>query len=189
MLTTAITLAEIPDLIFRELSIAVQEYNHPFRLFTLGSTDGHRTKLRMVVLRHWDEENKPWIFTDGRSTKIAHFQEKEEASLLFYDSNRQLQVSMQATPILHKGTPVAESFWALINDTAKRLYQTRLAPGTAVRFPEEGAARSNKIDAAHFIQVSFEPKSLEVLQLTKTFHLRASFMLEDGEWKGSWLTP
>lgn len=189
MITSLTPLHNVPALIFEELRLACSDVGHPFRLFTIGSTNGEEVRVRTVVLRMVDNRRNIWIFTDGRSAKVTHFKNKETASLLFYDPQRQVQVVCQAVPTLFAGTAKAKELWNEINDHARGQYQTRQAPGKKVGSLAEAVSRDLSFEDQHFCPVSFRPVSLEILQLAPEGHLRARYVREEDVWTGSWLVP
>ena len=122
--------------IINDLKEAVNSKKHPFRYFTLATSDiSGRPRLRTVVLRDFDTDCNLYIYTDKRSKKITHIIERAWVSALFYDPEKLCQVVVRAKAFLVEDDHSIVKAWNEIPDTSRKDYTTKLKPGEEIKNP------------------------------------------------------
>ncbi|RZT00313.1 pyridoxamine 5'-phosphate oxidase family protein [Aquimarina brevivitae] len=179
------------DLIFntikKELSSALTDKKHPFRYFTMATSDiSGRSRLRTVVLRDFDEDFNLYIYTDKRSKKITHIIEREWVSALFYDPEKLMQVVIRAKAYIIDDDKSLARAWQQIPEKSKRDYTTIQKPGEEIQNPEI----VDYLDKKDFFTIlKFVPDKVEYLKLKRPNHVRACFKRVGGGWDGSFIVP
>lgn len=170
-----------------DLKNALENNKHPFRYFTLATTDINSTpRLRTVVLRKVDEHLNLTTYTDRRSKKITHIQKQDRVSLLFYDPERLLQITVNAKANIITDDYILKTIWDQIPIVSKKSYTTELAPGKEINTPDE----IDYLENVHFFSaIKIIPDQIEYLRLKRSNHIRVLFKKANNDWKGSFLTP
>ncbi|WP_378176881.1 pyridoxamine 5'-phosphate oxidase family protein [Aquimarina sp. SS2-1] len=179
------------DIIFSsivvDLKAAIENKTHPFRYFTLATSDFNNIpRQRTVVLRNVDDELNMMIYTDERSKKIANIQANNRVSLLFYDQARLLQITVKAKAEIITNEKVIQQIWKQIPEKAKKDYTTELSPGREIKNPEE----IDYLEGKHFFSaIKIIPARIEYLRLKRPSHIRVVFKKDNGSWKGTYIVP
>ena len=181
------SLPEVLHQVQQELKRATADRKHPFRYLVM-STYGEHIRSRYVVLRAMEEDFKLFIYTDNRSRKIEDLKMQDNLQLLFYHPKKQVQVILTGKSTIHEQDSTTAQHWESVKGNARRAYNTVEAPGTVIASPTEGNHWKEEMNDENFAVIVIEPNALEVLQLNKSEHLRASFQLQD-DWTGKWLVP
>ncbi len=187
-MNTPLSLPDFLENIWQTLRRASADKKHPFRYFSLGSMHASGPRQRTVALRKIDTQAHLWIYTDYRAEKISHFRQFPQASLLFFDPKKWLQVQINAQVLIHYQDTESQQIWKNISPHARKDYSSMLAPGTALSEgdkPMYGSAEKEN----YFCRLEFIPTHLEILQISREEHQRASFVCLENEWEGSWLVP
>ncbi len=173
--------------IFNDLKNAIKTKDHPFRYFTMATTDISGTpRLRTLVLRDIDDQLNFTIYTDSRSKKITHIREQNKVSLLFMDSKRLIQLSIHAKAEMITDDNILKTIWEQIPQKSRRDYTTQLAPGKEIKDPDEIDFLENK----HFFSaIKIIPHRIEFLRIQRPNHMRVLFKKEDTYWRGTYLVP
>ncbi|MFD2565423.1 pyridoxamine 5'-phosphate oxidase family protein [Aquimarina rubra] len=179
------------DIIFSsiivDLKSAIETKTHPFRYFTLATSDFNSIpRLRTVVLRDVDDDLNMIVYTDERSKKIANIQANNRVSLLFYDQKRLLQITIKAKAEIITDEKVIQQIWKQIPERAKKDYTTELSPGREIQDPKE----VDYLEGKHFFSaIKIIPARIEYLRLKRPNHIRVVFKKENGNWKGTYIVP
>ncbi len=170
-----------------DLKIAAENSSHPFRYFTLATSDFNNIpRLRTVVLRDIDDSLNMMIYTDERSKKIANIQANNRVSLLFYDQKRLLQITVKARAEIITDETIIQQIWSRIPEKSKRDYTTELSPGIEIKKPEE----VDYLEGKHFFSaIRISPVRIEYLRLKRPNHIRIVFKKENNDWKGTYIVP
>ncbi|GAA4277817.1 pyridoxamine 5'-phosphate oxidase family protein [Aquimarina mytili] len=173
--------------ICNDLKNASKTAGHPFRYFTLATSDiNGAPRLRTVVLRDIDDQLNLIVYTDQRSKKITHINEQNKVSLLFMDSKRLIQLSIRARAEIIKDNSTLKKIWDQIPQKSKRDYTTELAPGKEIKDPDE----IDFLEDKHFFSaIKIIPRRIEFLRLQRPNHIRVLFKREDDRWNGTYLVP
>ncbi|MBP2830613.1 pyridoxamine 5'-phosphate oxidase family protein [Aquimarina sp. U1-2] len=173
--------------VLKDLKNATITNSHPFRYFTLGTSSINGTpRLRTVVLREIDEHLNLMVYTDKRSKKITHINEHNTVSLLFFDSEKLIQLSIRAKAKLITDDITLKRIWEHIPIKSRKDYTTKLAPGKEINNPEQ----IDYLEEKHFLTaIKLIPDKIEYLRLKRPTHIRVLYEKENDEWKGSFLVP
>ena len=182
-------LEQIPDLIFNELRKGALKKKHPFKKVVLTTVSNVIPKARWVVFRKLTSEGKIHIYTDGRSDKVKELKNNSNCSLLFYNNRQGLQIQFNCKAILHQKNELSNKYWNGVLGTSSENYTTLFPPGSTINNIEDGHEIINDIEDNHFALIEIDPLRMEVLQLSRVGHIRASFEKVLNEWKGTFLVP
>ncbi|MFD0861253.1 pyridoxamine 5'-phosphate oxidase family protein [Sungkyunkwania multivorans] len=174
--------------IIKDLKIALKDKSHPYRYFTLATVGFNNTpRLRTVVLRDMDEDMNMFIYTDRRSKKITHITENNKVSLLFFNPEKSLQVSVKATAHLVRDDQELSLLWKKIPKKARKDYTTSVSPGQEIKNPDE----VDYLDTiSYFSVIKIRPEKIEYLHLKNPNHIRVEFRkTDDNTWKGNYIAP
>lgn len=181
----------MPDIIFssiiRDLKAASKIKDHPFKYFTLATSDINGTpKMRTVVLRDTNDQLQLIFYTDKRSEKMNHIKEHDAVSLLFFDPKRSLQISIQAKAKIITNDTVLQSIWNQVPQKSRKEYTSTLSPGKAIKKP--GAV--DYLEGKHFFSaIKLIPNCIEYLRLKRPNHIRILFKKDNMNWNGMFLVP
>ena len=158
--------------------------NHPFRFFTLATTDPQgQAEARMVVLRKFDAKHFEFtIYTDLRTPKIASIEHNPAVELLFYDHKKLWQIRVKAKCIAKRKDPV---IFKQQQEAAQKDYTTIVAPGTKLKAMDAVEYGNEN----YFAVLTFRAFHIDHLQLKRPNHQRAIFNLQDQKWEGTFVTP
>lgn len=181
---------EVFSALKHELHRGALDKRHPFRFVVLSTLGGDGVDSRYVVLRSIDEALHFFIFTDSRSEKIKELKANPHASLLFYHSQKRVQVRVQVNSVIHQQNETVKYRWESVQGEARKAYQSILSPGIPIEDPEDAFSwNENLADFSFFSVIELIPTSIELLQLNGLEHLRIRFTYFDGDWTGQWLAP
>ena len=177
-------LSQILDDCKNQLSIAVKNKKHPFRLFTLSTQKKDRgSQMRTVVIRDFNQDNLHFtIYTDARSNKVEQLNLYNQAQFLFYDSTRLVQLIFETELIsIEEDNYIYES----LPEKMKKDYTSIKPPGSKLKAPNVIKYDFSRV---YFRKITFQSLSMEYLKLKRPNHLRVHFSKSD-QWKGCFLTP
>ncbi|SFU33111.1 Pyridoxine/pyridoxamine 5'-phosphate oxidase [Pustulibacterium marinum] len=173
--------------LFSELSSAVKKKDHPYRYFTMASCgfNGH-IRQRTMVLRDVIDANFLVAYTDKRSKKMRHIKEHNEVSLLFFNPETLTQINMIAYVEIERDKDALKKKWDKIPDYSKIDYITSDGPGTIIDHPDDIEYNDH---GGNFAMLYFVPEKIEILQIKRPNHVRASFEKTNFGWEGVFITP
>jgi pyridoxamine 5'-phosphate oxidase len=180
---------EIFHSVKHELHRGALEAKHPFRFVTLVTQSDNGVDARYVVLRSLDEELNFFVFTDARSSKVAHLRTHPDMVLLFYHPHKRTQVKVTGKAEIITSGKTKAAFWAKIQGEAQKAYNQVLPPGTAILDPSEAYSWNVPLTDSNFTVIQIRPFEIEALQLNGNEHLRILFNLEGKEWEKKWIAP
>lgn len=169
-----------------ELINGYSKKGHPFRYFTLATTNNEVPRLRTVVLRKVQDDTLLTFYTDLRSVKIKDIKNNDEVSALFYHPKKLLQLRVQGKAILETDPKVIQSLWTGIQPNSRKDYTTHHAPGSFINSPDEIDYLNEE---NYFCVVHIAPVQIEYLRLQRPNHVRVLFEKENLSWKGKYLVP
>ena len=189
---------EIKKKIWSMLNDAVTNKSSPFRLpvFVCGNQkdfDG-----RIVVLRKSDQSNNLLQFhSDFRSDKITKLKSNKNASMLFYDKQKKIQVRIKAECTINHDNEVTKESWLKTGHMSRKCYLVDNGPGIESSNPTSGlkpelddfefTMEQSEEGYKNFSVIQCKIKSIEWLYLTAKGHRRARFDLENK--RDIWLVP
>ena len=156
----------------------------PFKLPALSTSTDNKVFQRIVVARRFIEHDQSLIiYTDYESQKYHQLKTNPSCSLLFWDPKKRLQVQVtgEASFLDNK-----IDYWDKLSDTQKKDYVINPFPGTEI-----SAADDYNYDSAksRFEVISIQFKTLDILELAPSGHIRAKSILNKNEREDFWLTP
>jgi pyridoxamine 5'-phosphate oxidase len=173
------TLAAAEPALWAELTRAVHERGHAWRVWALATVEGTRAAARSVVLRDVVAERQQLLFyTDTRSPKVAQLRQQPQGTLLAWSPvlNWQLRLEVELS-VAVSGLDVS-SRWARVKlSPGAQDYLATLPPGTPVdRFEPERGSR------AHFAVLTAQVTAMDWLELHPDGHRRARFDADGARW-------
>lgn len=187
--TPEIALKKIRD----ELKRAVADKHHKFRFLSLSTIDSvnNSPNTRLVVLRSFFDDGSFEIFTDHRTQKINDLTNNSNATVLFWDPSKNIQVRMQCTSKVHHQTDRTKKEWRNIQGAAQKAYTSILKPGTLIEQPEDAHQWPKEKTDEYFAIIHSIPYQIKVLQLNKTEHFALKYQINEKtkKWEGSWMVP
>jgi pyridoxamine 5'-phosphate oxidase len=173
--------------IIKDFNGAISHKKHPFRYFTLATSDKEGTpRLRTVVLREVDKNLNMTVYADERSEKISQIEYNKSISMLFFDTSRLLQITVKGKAYRITNDRKLHDIWEKIPPKSRKDYTTESAPGQEINNPDE----IDYLDKTHFFTaIRLIPEEIEYLRLKRPNHIRARFKKKEEKWKGSYLVP
>ena len=156
-----------------------------FSLNTITSVDGILyPQSRMVVLREVFENFDFHIYTDSRTEKVVSLKSHKEASALFYDAKKMIQIRLEG--ILEK-VEDSQNYFESLSETQKRDYRTKMAPGSQA----DSYNTLHKSEGGYFEILRFHGQRFDLVQLHSEGHRRVKGTLDlKGAIRSlSWVTP
>ncbi len=172
-----------------------------WRLPVLATQSSQGIQQRTIVLRTVLRPRNSLLFhTDVRSAKIEQLQADANASLLFYDSQLEVQLQVRGVATIHTNDETADQLWEANTPASLKMYLAPLAPGTTTKGPDCNLPdsmrgrlpeRSEILPGRdHFAAVKFTVQSIEWLRLSRNGNLRAVLFCSNGNRDHSeWMTP
>ncbi|MAL18323.1 MAG: hypothetical protein CL670_02600 [Balneola sp.] len=184
------TIEEAWGKVLSELNAASKNPGHAFRYLSLATVDAKdQPSQRMVVLRKFSQHNRFTIYTDARSGKVEDLIDNNSVSLLFYDHDQKLQVTVKGSAKVLSDGEGNLNHWTESGSKGTHSYTSVKSPGEVIQKPDE-AYEWNLEDSEHFCVIHIESHSMEFLQLDGHRHLRSFRELSsNGSWKERWIAP
>ena len=180
------TLPEIEAALWRELSRAVRDRHHAWRLATLATVaanvDGVQPEARIVVLRDCDRDaRRLLVYTDARSAKARQAERRPQGVLVVWSESLGWQLRLNVALTLHTSGLQVSSRWAQLKLTpAAHDYLSPLAPGSPLVGGEVPAPERES--RGHFAVLECQVLSTDWLELHREGHRRARFDAEGARW-------
>lgn len=176
--------------VLEQLNQAPDDPGHAFRYVNLATvTADNVPSQRTVVLREFDqEEHILTIFTDARSNKVRQIRNNDSISLLFYDHDEKLQLTIQGQASLITEGDKKMEYWYSSGSKGAHSYTSVKSPGEIIETPDE-AYDWNLDSAEYFCVIEIKAEHMEFLQLSGHRHLRSSQFFSEGSWKQHWIAP
>lgn len=183
------------DYALNKLRKAVKKRNDDLHLLNVVTiSDNNKPNSRNVVLRNFSLEDLTIRFhTDKRSSKIKDIEKNEAICLIGYDKKAKLQIRIDADAHIIKDEEVLLDIWKKMYPMSRECYRVAKSPGdkieslAEIKFNDEND--SNLVGFDNFAAVQCNIKSMEILYLSHTGHIRAKYNNDNGILKGEWLVP
>jgi pyridoxamine 5'-phosphate oxidase len=178
-----------------KLQKAVKKRNDDLHLLNVVTVDEqNRPNTRNVVLRDFSIENLTLRFhTDKRSSKIIDIKLNKDICLIGYDKRAKLQIRMDAEAYSIDNEEILMEIWQKMYPMSRECYRVTKSPGdkieslAEIKFNDEND--SNLVGFDNFAAIQCNIKSMEILYLSHTGHIRAKYNNDNGILKGEWLVP
>ena len=181
---------------WRHLNHAVETEMHPWRLGTLATIFDNRPRVRTVVLRAIDAEQREMVcYADRRSDKIQEIQNCPWVEWATYDPVTRVQVRLRGQAEVHINDEVSARHWEVSSLEHRRGYITVSEPGTKVesatpnlpdylfdRLPND---EESQLGYKNFAVIVCRVEYIDWLELRRNGHLAAQFLWTD-KWEGHW---
>ena len=195
------SLQEIQEQAWDLLVHGSQTPGDAFYTGTLGTMASDGVSLRMVVLREANTPQKTLVcYSDIRAAKVQQIGVNHSVSLLFWDSERKIQLRLSGKATLHTDDALADRHWQQTSLSNRRSYLSVPAPGSRESEPTSGLP--NDLDTrepteeesgrgrTNFAVIVVAVHSLDWLYLARGGHRRAMFTYQAGELtEASWVVP
>ncbi len=186
----------ILDESWRHLKEAADSETHPWRLGNLATVSNDRPRLRSVVLRDVQLQERELIcYTDFRSDKINEIKGSPSVEWAAYDPITRVQIRLRGIASIHNNDERSEQHWRESSPEHRRGYITVSVPGTKAesavanlpdylldRLPNDEEAQ---LGYENFAVIVCRIEHLDWLQLRRNGHLAAQFLWTD-KWEGHW---
>ncbi len=138
----------------------------------------------MVVLREVFENFDFHIYTDSRTKKVVSLESYKEASALFYDPKKMIQIRLEG--ILEK-VEDSQNYFERLSETQKKDYRTKMAPGSQA----DSFNTLHESEGGHFQILKFYAQRFDLVQLHSEGHRRVKGSLDLNGAIDSlyWVTP
>ena len=172
----------------KSLKEAPKRRRSTFKYFSLNTLSSVNDVLypqsRMVVLREVFENFDFNIYTDSRTEKVVSLESHKEASALFYDPKKMIQIRLEG--VLEK-VEDSQNYFESLNDQQKRDYRTKMAPGSQT----DSFKTIHESEGGYFQILRFHAQRFDLVQLHSEGHRRVKGYLDI---KGAisslcWVTP
>jgi pyridoxamine 5'-phosphate oxidase len=162
---------------------------HPWKTCAFSTINGLFPKTRTVVLRKLENKQMLSFYTDFRSEKMQHLMMNPNASVLFYNPKNHCQLVVQVLCKWHNQDEISHVIFKNLPEKSHKDYAMNLAPGAKIQEPNSAKSLIGNEGIKHFTLIKSEIQSLEILQLSAAFHLRAKFIKKEENWEMNWLLP
>lgn len=170
-----------------------------FKTMTLATCTPTGADARMVVLRQADANIKfVWFHTDARAGKVIQLERFPNATLVFWDSNNQLQFRLRVETQLHTDDYVADEHWQKLWAGGRKPYLTEKEPGSLQAEPYPGfppdlgenlpSEAESEVGRPNFAVIECRVMQLDYLKLGRAGQTRARFQYEPTQ-VFTWLAP
>lgn len=193
------TLADLERDSWRQLVSAPKQKSSGFKTMTVATNTATGADARTVVLRQVDEVRRYiWFHTDARADKVIQLEAFPNATLLFWDDKRQVQLRLTAETRLHMDDHVADEQWKNLWVGSRKIYLSERVPGSELPNPYPGfpahlgedlpTEADSEAGRKNFAVIECRVVSMEYLHLGRGGQTRARFQYEP-ERKLTWLAP
>jgi pyridoxamine 5'-phosphate oxidase len=183
MSTRLASLPEIEAAVWRELSRAPTDKQHPWRTPVLATTDGNIGDARTVVVREVSADEKLiTVYTDQRSGKVSQLAAHPVGTLVMWSPSLSWQLRCRVGVTLETSGLAVSSRWARIKlSPGAQDYLSPLAPGSEL--PEDPLPTGLDRGALpYFAVMEARVLSIDWLELHADGHRRALFSGEEARW-------
>lgn len=184
------------------LEQAANDPGHALRRPTFGTVRAGRPKLRTVVLRETEPEERRLSFhTDHRAKKVEEVRTSDQIAWHGWDPESRQQFRLHGSATVHRDDVVAKDLWAAEDPEALIHYVRPRAPGAPLEESGDGLppqVRSGSVsreDVAggqrHFAVIRTVIDSIDWLHLHPDGHYRAllQFLPDEQRFEGRWVVP
>lgn len=175
--------------VVKQLQQGPVEKGHPFQLVPMATQSAKTIDSRYVILREVDESLNFYFYSDSRTEKIRDLRSSSRIALLFYHPDLQVQVRINGEGQLHYRDEISSEHWEKVPQRSRQAYWSEAEPGEPIEQPTDAHHWLEEADDRWFTVVRVIPKSIDVLQLDGTEHIRALFRRRVDGWEKQWVAP
>jgi pyridoxamine 5'-phosphate oxidase len=199
MMTRPDALDTVLEDVWVRLRHAVRDRRSALHTPVVATRNGDGVRQRVMVLRAVDREAAALRFhTDARSAKLATLSHDAAVSVLGYDADAGLQMSLAGTAMCGDAA-ITDAAWAATPLYSRRCYLAQPAPGTAVDGPASGLSddlstrrptrAESEAGRTNFATLIVTITQIDWLALDARGNWRAAFTRAGSDWRGTWLIP
>lgn len=168
--------------VWRQLTLATTDKQHPWRTPVLATINGHMADARTVVLREIDARDQRFlIYTDERAAKVPQLLSHPVGTLVMWSAAMGWQLRCRVHLALEMTGLAASSRWARIKlSPAAQDYLSPLPPGTPL--DADAAPLHEPVTRDYFSVISAKLLSVDWLELHDQGHRRARFEGNSARW-------
>ena len=187
-------LGDIEAAVWQELTHAIRNRGHAWRVGVLATVDGDTADARNIVLRDVDPAARTLLtYTDARSPKTQQLALHPGGTLVLWSAALGWQLRLRVQLALATSGPLVAARWAQLEATpAAQDYLSPLAPGSVIGAPVAPRvpdlvppSAPERQSRAHFAVLAARVLSMDWLELHAEGHRRARFDAAGA----AWLTP
>tara|TARA_Y100000739_G_scaffold179643_1_gene157702 strand:- start:4215 stop:4811 length:597 start_codon:yes stop_codon:yes gene_type:complete len=179
---------------------ALKNSAHPFRTFSLASTDEKIPSLRTVVLREFSLDDRFLdCHSDLRSPKVIELKKNNRFSALFYSSEKKIQLRFKGTVEIFNKNSITKQRWDNVTPSSKRCYMGPFSPSESleeyhpnipddVKFKNPSDHKS-LVGYNNFVIIRCHFHEIDFLKLKYSGHKRCKFIFEEEDIKVNWVAP
>ena len=182
------------------LNLGLKDRNASFHLPVFICGKDTNFDGRVVVLRGVNEKNKKiWFHADIRSKKIKILKTNPNASMLFYDKEKKIQLRIIGITKINYQNDITEKSWKKTAHMSRQCYLGEKIPGSKVLIPTSGLSENvdnfkysieeSEIGYKNFCLIETFITSIEWLYLAAKGHRRAHFILKNNSIEKKWIIP
>jgi pyridoxamine 5'-phosphate oxidase len=183
MTTRLASLPEIEAAVWRELTSAAHDKQHPWRTPVLATTDGEIGDARTVVVREVNAyEKRITVYTDQRSAKVAQLGDHPVGTLVMWSLSLSWQLRCRVRVTLETSGLAVSSRWARIKlSPGAQDYLSPLPPGSEL-IGELAPTGQERGALPFFAVMEAQVLSTDWLELHADGHRRAQFDDQGARW-------
>lgn len=140
---------------------------------------------RTVILRDCLDGINPLFYTDKRSQKIEDLKANTNASVLFYNPKKLVQIRMQGQLKVLSDQELVKKHRQKALSISKKDYTSVVQPGEAIDNPDHIEYQSED----YFTAIYLDVVQLEYLKLKRPNHIRCLFSKTKENWESTFLAP
>ncbi|RIV25130.1 pyridoxamine 5'-phosphate oxidase [Fibrisoma montanum] len=194
------TLADLERDAWKQLVSAPQRKKDGFKTCTIATRLDDGADARTVVLRQADEVQKCiWFHTDRRAGKVTQLKANPQATLLFWDDDRQIQLRLVVRTTIHLNDNVADEQWQKLWVGGRKTYLSEQQPGSGQPGPYPGfperlgeelpSQEESEAGRVNFAVIACQVLRMDYLHLSRAGQTRAQFTYQGDETGRQWLAP
>lgn len=171
-----------------ELARGARHADHPWHTPVVATATERGPSARTVVLREADADRRALVLhTDRRSGKADELARDDRLAWVFWDPHKRVQLRCRGAVSRHVGDAVARAAWSQLDRHGRGLYESPLAPGSALG--EDPPSREREDGFTHFMVLVCTVEQIDWLALDRDRHRRALIHWRGDDWLAEPIVP
>ena len=191
-----LNLNNIYESIWDELLNGAVNRKHPFHLcfFSSLSAASLAPETRIVILREAIKKNLYLRSNcDLRSSKTKEIEKNPETMLMFYDSEKKVQIRIRALSKIIRDKKIVEPIWNASQEISRQCYYTPFSPSSVLKEPFSNSLLNLKgkgLGLSVFGLIVSTVVQIDYLKLKHDGHVRCEFKCDNKRLvKSNWIAP
>lgn len=168
-----------------EVKFGYLKKKYPTKHTYLATIRANKPVVRTVILRDCIDEIDPLFYTDARSFKVEDLKHNENASALFYNPKKLIQIRLEGQLRLLKDDDLIKKHREKALSISKKDYTSCFSPGEEISNPDALEYLKSDFFQGIYLQV----EKIEYLKLKRPNHIRCEFNKKDNAWSNRFLAP